>query len=252
MVNILINGVFGKMGRKVAEICQQNADKVKVVCGIDCFDSDTVFEFPIYDSFDKVTQKVDVIIDFSVASTLDNILKFATKNSVNAVLCTTGYTAEDIEKIDQASNKIAIFRSANMSYAVNVLVSLVKKAAEQLGDFDVEIIEKHHNQKKDAPSGTALMLANAVKSVQSDKYYTYGREGMVGKRDDKEIGIHAIRGGNIVGDHDVLFAGINETITLSHQATDRSVFAIGAVKAAIYLGSKKTGKYNMQDIVDGN
>lgn len=250
MVNILINGALGKMGRKVQEVCENYPEAVKVVCGVDYKDYDG-FNFPVYSSFASVKEKVDVIIDFSVASTLNNLLEYSSKNGINVVLCTTGFTSEDIEKIKETAGKIAIFRSANMSYAVNVLVSLVKKAAEQLGEYDVEIIEKHHNQKKDAPSGTALMLADAVKSVQTDKHYIYGREGMVGKRDEKEIGIHAIRGGNIVGDHDVMFAGLNETVTLSHQATDRSVFAVGAVKAAIYLAEKQNGLYNMQDMVNG-
>ena len=139
-----------------------------------------------------------------------------------------------------------------MSLGVKVLIDIVKKAAAALYGFDVEIIEKHHNQKVDAPSGTALMLADAVKNVQTEKYYTYGREGIVGKRDSAEIGIHAVRGGNIVGEHDVIFAGNFETVTISHQATDRSVFAEGAIKAAIYLYGKKIGLFNMNDVINGN
>ncbi len=249
MINVLISGALGRMGKKVFEACQDNTS-INVVCGIDYKDSDEL-KFPVYDSYAKVQDKIDVIIDFSSPAALNSLLTFATENKVNAVLCSTGYTEQDLKAIDQASNNIAVFRSANMSLGVNVLISLVKKAAEQLGGFDVEIIEKHHNQKKDAPSGTALMLADAVKEIATEKYYTYGREGICGKRDPLEIGIHAIRGGNIVGEHDVLFAGVNETVTLSHTATDRSVFANGAVTAAIYLATKQNGLYNMQDLVSG-
>ena len=167
------------------------------------------------------------------------------------MLCATGYTEEHVQKVKVASEKVALFRSGNMSLGVNALLDLVKKAAAALGGFDVEIIEKHHNQKVDAPSGTALMLADAVKEVQTDKFYTYGREGMCGKRDKNEIGIHAVRGGGIVGEHDVIFASGFETVTLSHQATDRSVFADGAIKAAEYIVNKKSGLYNMSDVING-
>ena len=192
------------------------------------------------------------MVDFSAPANLDRILSFCLSKNIPAVLCATGYTEEQVAKVKSASDKIAVFRSGNMSLGVNVLIDLVKKAAAALDNFDVEIIEKHHNQKVDSPSGTALMLADGVKEVQSDKYYTYGREGIVGKRDKKEIGIHAVRGGNIVGEHDVIFAGNFETVTISHQATDRSVFAEGAVKAAIYIKGKKSGLFNMSDVINGN
>ncbi len=252
MVNIIISGALGKMGRKVYELCS-STEGVKAVCGVDiktdcCINPDYV----VYESFKQVKNadiKADVIIDFSNPSTLDGLLEYATSTGTGAVLCSTGYTDEDISKIKKASEKVAIFKSANMSYGVNVLIELVKEASKKLYGYDIEIIEKHHNQKIDAPSGTALMLADGIKEVLTDKFYTYGREGKVGKRNDKEIGIHAIRGGNIVGDHDVLFAGVSETITLSHQATDRSVFASGAIKASIYLANKTSGLYNMQDLL---
>ena len=166
------------------------------------------------------------------------------------MLCSTGYTPEDLEKINATSKTNAIFRSANMSLGVNVLIELVKTAVKNLAGFDIEIIEKHHNQKVDAPSGTALMLADAVKDVDNDKFYVYGRNGIVGKRDANEIGIHAIRGGNIVGEHDVIFAGNDEVITLSHHASDRKVFAFGAVKAAKFICGKKNGLFNMTDILN--
>ncbi len=250
MVNILIHGANGRMGKKVFEACTLDQN-VKAVCGIDLVENFSNPDFPVYSSFASVKENVDVIVDFSSPASLDNILAYAVDNSCPAVLCATGYTDEQIEKIKSASQKVAIFRSGNMSLGVNLLIDLVKKAAEVLGAFDVEIIEKHHNQKVDAPSGTALMLADAVKSVQGDKFYTYGREGIVGKRNEKEIGIHAIRGGNIVGEHDVIFAGNFETVTISHQATDRSVFAQGAVAAAKYLACKKIGLFNMNDVING-
>ncbi len=250
MVNVLINGANGRMGKKVFEACTLSQN-VKAICGVDLIENLTNPDFPVYKNFNDVKEKIDVIIDFSAPASLDAVLNFAINNSCSAVLCSTGYTEEHIQKINVASQKIAIFRSANMSLGVNVLIDLVKKASLALYGFDVEIVEKHHNQKVDAPSGTALMLADAVKEVQTDKHYTYGREGIVGKRDQKEIGIHAVRGGNIVGDHDVIFAGNFETVTISHQATDRSVFANGAVKAAEYIATKTNGLYSMKDVVDG-
>ena len=250
MINVLINGANGRMGRKVYEACEITSD-VKAVCGVDLIENKNNPVFPIYNSFSEVNEGVDVIIDFSAPASLPAILEYAISNDKCAVLCATGYTAEDIEKINEASKKIAIFRSANMSLGVNVLIDLVKKAATALDGFDIEIIEKHHNQKVDAPSGTALMLADAIKEEQPEKFYVNGREGQVGKRDKNEIGIHAIRGGNIVGEHDVIYAGNFETITLSHQATDRSVFANGAVKAAKYIATKKVGLFNMSDMING-
>ncbi len=250
MVNVLINGALGRMGKKVYDACLIS-DLVKPVCGVDIYENKSNPDFPVYSSFAQVTEKVDVVIDFSASVSLNGILEYCIPNGIPAVLCATGYNESDVAKVKNASEKIAIFRSANMSLGVNILIELVKKASQALYGFDVEIIEKHHNQKKDAPSGTALMLADAVKEILPQKYYTYGREGMVGARDKNEIGIHAIRGGNIVGDHDVLFAGLSETITLSHQATDRAVFAEGAVKAAVYIATKNNGLYNMSDMING-
>lgn len=249
MVKILISGALGRMGKKVYEACALFPEATPV-CGVDLKEDFSVPNYPVYDSFGAVKETPDVIVDFSAPATLDGLLEYAIKHKCPAVLCATGYTGEDIAKINLASEMIAVFRSANMSLGVNVLIDLVKRAAKSLYGFDVEIIEKHHNRKVDAPSGTALMLADGVKEIQRDKFYTYGREGKVGARNPKEIGIHAVRGGNIVGDHDVIFAGENETVTLSHQATDRGVFANGAVKAAVYLAGKKPGKYDMTDLLN--
>ena len=207
-------------------------------------------EIPVYSSFDDVKEKVDVIIDFSSPAALKGELEWAVKNGVPAVLASTGYSAEDLKYIDECSKKIAIFRTANFSVGVNLLVKLVKEAAEALGEqFDIEIIEKHHNRKVDAPSGTALMLADGANAAfGGEKEFLYGREGAVGKR-KSEIGIHAVRGGTIVGEHDVMFAGEDEIITLSHSARSKRVFAAGAVKAAKWLVGKPSGKYDMNDVL---
>ena len=248
MINILINGALGRMGRKIFDLCK-TTEGVKAVCGVDIKEDLSSSDYPVYDSLDKVTEKIDVLIDFSSPASLDKTLEFIVKNSIPAVLSTTGYIDEQVAKLKEASKKVAIFRSANMSLGVNVLTELVKKASKALYGFDIEIIEKHHNQKVDAPSGTALMVADAIKDVLPEKFYTYGREGIVGKRQADEIGIHAIRGGNIVGEHQVIFAGENETITLTHQATDRGVFAVGALRAGIYIADKKSGIYDMFDLL---
>ena len=248
MINLLISGANGRMGKKVKELSSSFAE-IKVVCGVDICENFSDANYPIYSKIADVKEDVDVIIDFSSPKSLDGILHFIKGKNTGAVLCSTGYTEEDIAKINIASKDNAIFRSANMSLGVNVLIELVKSACKKLYGFDVEIIEKHHNQKVDAPSGTALMLADGIKEVQSEKYYTYGREGIVGKRQPNEIGIHAIRGGNIVGEHQVIFAGTDETINLTHQATDRGVFANGALNAAIFLSNKKNGLYNMSDML---
>lgn len=249
MINVLISGANGRMGKKVFE-ASLNSQKLQAVCGVDIKSDCSNTAFPIYDSFGKVNEKVDVVIDFSAPVNLDNVLNYCLTNKIPAILCATGYTAEQVEKVKEASKTVALFRSGNMSLGVNVLIDLVKKATLGLQDFDIEIIEKHHNQKVDAPSGTALMLADGVKEVANEKFYTYGREGIVGKRDKNEIGIHAVRGGGIVGEHQVIFASGFETITLTHQATDRSVFADGAIKAAEYIVNKDCGLYNMTDVIN--
>ncbi len=251
MINVLISGALGRMGKKVYDACALN-DNVQAVCGVDIKSDFSNSKYQIYQSFNDIeAETVDVVIDFSSPANLNNVLNFCLNKKIPAVLCATGYSQNDVEKIQNASKQIAVFRSGNMSLGVNVLIDLVKKATKSLEGFDVEIIEKHHNQKVDAPSGTALMLAEGVKQVNPEKYYVYGREGICGKRDKNEIGIHAVRGGGIVGEHEVIFASGFETITLSHLATDRSVFADGAVKASIYIADKKSGLYNMSDVING-
>ncbi len=249
MINLLICGANGRMGKKVYEaVCLD--DNIAAVCGIDRFEDFSNPTYPVYDSFDKVDNAVDVIIDFSSPASLYSILTFATAKGIPCILCSTGYTEEHVAKVTEASKRIALFRSANMSLGVNAILDLVKKAALSLYGFDIEIIEKHHHNKVDAPSGTALMLADAVKETLPEKFYVYGREGIVGKRNADEIGIHAVRGGNIVGEHDVIFAGESETVTISHQATDRAVFAQGAITAAKFIIGKKPGLYSMKDVLN--
>lgn len=248
MTRILLVGACGKMGAAVAESVKLNED-LEIVAGVDF--AEKLCEFPVFHDFSSVNVKADVIIDFSNVSVLDSLLDYALKNKIPAVIATTGYTDEQIKKIHEASIQIPIFFTFNMSLGVNLLCSLAKKAAAVLSDnFDIEIIEKHHNQKLDAPSGTAIMLANAVNEVYDDRlYYEYDRHSKRQKRTKNEIGIHSIRGGNIVGEHDVIFAGQNEVITLSHSATSKGVFASGAVKAARFIATKAPGLYEMKDIV---
>lgn len=251
-MNLLISGALGRMGKKVFDASVLDGE-LTPVCGVDRFENLENKNFPVYDSYSKVTEKVDVIIDFSAPATLPSLLEYAINNKVPAVLCATGYQQPELDAINNASKLIPIFRSANMSLGVNILIDLVKRASIALAEgFDIEIIEKHHNQKVDAPSGTALMLADGIKEVLPEKFYSYGRQGICGKRDKNEIGIHAVRGGNIVGEHDVIFAGENETITLSHSAQDRGVFANGAIKAAKFLIGKKPAIYNMSDVINQN
>ncbi len=251
MVNILISGALGKMGRKVYQVSNLRPN-VKAVCGVDITQDFSCKDFPVYDNFNSVKEKIDVVVDFSSPSNLESLLGFCLEHGYPAVLCTTGYTNSQIDKIKEASSKIAIFRSGNMSLGVNLLIDLVKRAYSTLNGFDVEIIEKHHNNKVDAPSGTALMLADAIKEIAPNKFYVYGRSGFCGKRNQNEIGIHAVRCGNVVGEHEIIFSGDFETVTLSHQATDRSVFAEGAVKACFFIATKPKGLYDMNDVINGN
>ena len=249
MIDVLITGIGGKMGEAVRTILE-NDNKARVVCGVDLHAPENC-KVPVYKSFAEIKEKVDVIVDFSSPAVVTEELEWAVKNKVPAVLAATGYTADDIEYIDGCSEKIAIFRTANFSLGVNLLVKLVNQAAKTLGEnFDIEIIERHHNKKADAPSGTALMLADSAnKAFGNSKQLLNGRSGIVGKR-GSEIGIHAVRGGTIVGEHEVCFAGDDEIITLCHSARSKRVFAAGAVKAAKWLAGKKCGKYDINDVLD--
>ena len=249
MKRIILCGCFGKMGRVITQLVSNRMD-CEIVAGVDLFE-DTA-DFPTYASLDDVRETADVIIDFSRPELLTDILGYTAEHpGVSAVLCTTGYSAEQVEALKAASSSQPIFYSRNMSLGINLLVELAKKATKVLGsDFDIEIIEKHHNQKVDAPSGTALMLADAISAARDlDFEYTYDRHAQRKKRDKSEIGIHAVRGGTIVGEHEVIFAGNHEVITLSHSAQSKELFAAGAVNAAVFMCGKPAGLYDMSDLI---
>ena len=248
-MNILVYGIAGTMG-KIVYNTLKNHPTAKAICGVDKFAKQEYFDVPVYNNVFDVKEKVDCVIDFSVKAALPDILSYCTKNNVPCVLCTTGYSDEEIKMIDDASKTIATFRSGNMSVGVNALVKLVKEATKLLGmASDVEIIEQHHNKKVDAPSGTAIMLADAVKSEIDGLNIVNGREGICGKRTKNEIGMHAVRGGTIVGKHEVMFIMNNEVVTLKHESENKGIFAEGAIRAAEYLVGKPAGKYNMQDML---
>jgi len=244
------------MGRAVAEAAAADCT-VKVLCGCDvsATNGDAASPFPIYpDIFDCCPDGADVIVDFSHHTSVGRVLEFAVKNSIPALIATTGHTEDELALIAEASKKVAIFRSGNMSVGINLLVELCRRASAALGeDFDVEIIERHHNQKLDAPSGTAIMLADAISDeLPYDAEYTYDRHDVRRVRGKCEIGIHSVRGGNIVGEHEVMFAGQDEVITLSHSARSRSVFAHGAVRAAKFLSGRGAGMYSMSDVISAS
>lgn len=247
MINVLITGINGAMGKNIVSLIE-NEEEIKVCCGVDLTAGGN---YHVYKSFDEVKEKADVIIDFSSPAVLKSELNWATKNNVPVVLAATGYSADDLKLIEETAEKIPVFRTGNFSLGINLLLKLVKRAAEALGEnFDIEIVEKHHNKKADAPSGTALMLAESANSAfGGNKPYLNGREGIVGKRKN-EIGIHAVRGGTIVGEHEVMFAGEDEIITLSHSARSKRVFAAGAIKAAKWIIGKPAGKYDMTNVLE--
>lgn len=248
MLKVIVNGCLGKMGRVVID-CIKKDENLELVCGVsqgsinDC-------DYKVYSSMNDVLESADVIIDFSHHSTLDDLLSFAIKSEIPLVIATTGYNEDDLDKIKKASKIIPIFHSSNMSLGVNILLKLVKDATKMLSDFDIEILEKHHNKKVDAPSGTAIMIANAVKSILSNIEYNYGRFGRNAKRNENEIGIHAIRGGTIVGEHNIIYAGDHEVLELKHIAQSKDIFAKGAITAAKYLVNQNTGYYNMDNLLN--
>lgn len=249
MTDIILCGANGRMGKFITEAVSKR-DDMRIVAGVD-LNTESAAGFPVFATISEVLVPADVIVDFSNPALLDSILDYVKEKNIPAVLATTGYSAEATAKIKKAAELSPIFFTFNMSLGVNLLVSLSKKAAEVLGDnFDVEIVEKHHNQKLDAPSGTAVMLANAINEVHGNEMtYEFDRHSKREKRPQKQIGIHSIRGGNIVGEHDVIFAGHDEVITLSHHASSREVFALGAVKAALFMKGKAPGLYDMNDVI---
>ncbi len=249
-VKVILTGAAGRMGRAVTAFAETD-NRVSVVCAVDV--SPVQSSVPFYHGIDEVSTSLgaDVIVDFSHHTAIEGILNYAKKAKCAVVICTTGHTDAELELIKEASSEIAIFRSGNMSLGINLLMALVKKAAATLTGFDIEIIEKHHNQKLDAPSGTAIMLADAARQgVDYDAELVYDRHSVREKRKPAEIGMHSVRGGNIVGEHEVIFAGHDEIITLSHSARSREVFARGAISAAAFMKGKGAGMYSMKEVID--
>lgn len=251
MLKVILSGCNGAMGRAVTKVVSESED-VEIVVGIDKYKDRYSNSYEVYENIFDFKDKADVIIDFSHPSCLEDILNYGEKNNIPIVIATTGLNAEDYIKIETASKKVPIFKSANMSIGVNLLIDLVKKAALALeGNFDIEIIEKHHNKKVDSPSGTALMIADAInEELDNSMEYIYGREGKSVKRETNEIGIHAIRGGTIAGEHTVIFAGLDEIVEVKHTALSKNIFASGAVKAAKFIVNKENGLYKMENLMN--
>ncbi|SFC15892.1 4-hydroxy-tetrahydrodipicolinate reductase [Ruminococcus albus] len=249
MTNIAICGACGHMGRVIADVIS-GRDDCKVIAGIDKVTAQ-YSDFPIVANVADMAEKPDVIIDFSHPSTLDDLLSYCLSNGTALVVATTGYDDEQTAKIKKAAEQIPLFFTFNMSLGVNLLADLARRATKILGDqFDIEIIEKHHNQKLDAPSGTAIMLANAINEELDNRCsYTYDRHSVRAKRGKNEIGMHSVRGGTIVGEHEIIFAGRDEVVSLKHEAHSKSVFAVGSVNAAVFLKGKAAGLYAMDDLL---
>ena len=249
MTRIILSGALGKMGKAITS-CVENRNDCEIVAGVDLANEDC--SFPIFKSFNDINVDADVIIDFSHPSVLNDLLAFAKTKKIPAVIATTGLTEQQVESIKFASKDVPLFFSANMSIGVSLVSELAKKAAKVLqGSFDIEIVEAHHNQKIDAPSGTALMLADSISEALNEKtIYEFDRHSKRMKRTKNEIGIHAVRGGTIVGEHEIIFAGEDEVIELKHTAYSKAVFAKGAVEAAKFLKGKEPGLYTMKEVID--
>ena len=247
MTRIIICGACGRMGGNVLDLLKEDKDAV-AVCGVDLYPRE--IGIPVYTNFAAIQEEADVIIDFSSPTGLKERLDYAKENGLGIVLAATGFSDDDLAMVNEYAKYIPVFKTANLSVGINVMQLLVALAAKRLEGYDVEILEKHHNLKKDAPSGTALMLAETLKAAYDDeKYFVNGREGMVGARTKDEIGIHAIRGGTIVGEHEVMFAGEDEIITITHSARSKRVFAVGAIRAAKFLKGQQPSMYDMQDLL---
>lgn len=244
-----MSGCNGKMGQVIVKEVADREDAV-ICAGVDIF-TDCGYDFPVFDDFSKIDVEADVIIDFSHPVVLDGLLSYALAHKLPAVICTTGYSSLQVEQIKEAAKKTAVFHSGNMSLGINLIIELSKKAASIFGSaFDIEIVEKHHNQKLDAPSGTALMIADGISEVmEKEPQYVYDRHAVRKKRDSNEIGIHSVRGGTIVGEHEVIFAGHDEVLTIKHEAHSKEVFATGSINAAVFLNGKAAGLYNMSDLL---
>lgn len=250
MIRTIMHGCNGKMGQVISGLIKED-DGIEIVAGIDTY-MGIENTYPVYDSIEKCDVEADVLIDFSNAGAVDKLLDYCMERKVPVVLCTTGLSKEQLAKAEEASKKTAVLRSANMSLGINLLLKLVKEAAKVLGGagFDIELVERHHNQKVDAPSGTALALADSINEAMDHAYtYVYDRSRDREKRNKKEIGISAVRGGTIVGDHEVIYAGADEVIEFRHTAYSKAVFGKGAVEAAKFLAGRPAGYYDMSDVI---
>ncbi len=249
MTKIILSGCNGKMGRVITRLVSQDKD-CEIVCGLD-INTSVANEYPVVASLENFNGKADVIIDFSNPENTDKLIKYCKDTGTGLVMATTGLSDAQLSSLDDLSEYVPVFRSANMSLGVNLIISLVRKAAAALeGDFDIEIIEKHHNQKIDAPSGTALMIADEISDELRDKpEYVYDRHSVRKKRSENEIGIHAVRCGTIVGEHEVIFAGNDEIISVKHTAMSKEIFAVGSIRAAKFISDKKSGMYSMKNMM---
>lgn len=250
MTNVIMHGCNGKMGQMIAGLCADDPE-ITIVAGVDVY-TEKKNDFPVFASIAECDVTADAVIDFSNAGAVDGLLDWCVKKSVPVVLCSTGLSEQQLVRVSEASKKVAVLKSANMSLGINTLMDLLQKAVKVFAPagFDVEIVEKHHNQKVDAPSGTALALADSINEAMDGAYeYVYDRSGRRQKRDAKELGISAVRGGTIVGDHEVIFAGTDEVIEFRHTAYSRAVFGKGAIAAAKFLNGKGAGYYSMQDVI---
>ena len=250
MTDILLHGCNGRMGQMIAGLLKEDSE-ARIVAGVDAY---TGIENPflVFSRISDCDVKADVVIDFSNAGAADALLDWCVSTKTPVGLCTTGLSPEQLERVEEAAKETAVLKSANMSVGINLLLKLLKEAAPTLAaaGFDIEIVEKHHNQKLDAPSGTALALADAINEASDGVYtYVYDRSQVRQKRGSRELGISAVRGGTIVGDHDVIFAGTDEVITFEHRAYSRAVFGKGAIQAAKFLAGKPAGRYDMSDVI---
>ncbi len=250
MTRVIMHGCNGAMGQVITSMARES-EELEIVAGVDPKHGHDN-GYPVYASLEECREEADVIVDFASAKAVDGLLDYCVRTGLPVVLCTTGLSQEQKKHVEEAAKKTAVLRSANMSLGVNLLMKLVQDAAKALAGagFDIEIVEKHHNRKMDAPSGTALALADSVNEAMGEEYhYVYDRSTRRQKRDPKEIGISAVRGGSIVGEHDVIFAGMDEVVTLSHTAYSRGIFAKGALEAARFLAGRAPGLYTMADVL---
>ena len=253
-MKIMLTGYNGRMGRAVIEAASTKPDEFDIVAGVDINPAPINLNFPVFLKPSDYQGKVDIIIDFSWHDSIDSLLEYANSSKTPIVIATTGHTDEELNLIQSYAGKVAMFKTANMSVGVNLVAQLAKKAAILLkNDFDIEIVEKHHNKKLDAPSGTALMIADSISSVFPDSEkpeYIYDRHNVRKERGKRELGIHSVRGGTIIGEHEVIFAGTNELISISHSAQSREMFANGALAAAEFIYRKPPGLYTMEDLIN--